>query len=119
MNINYNKEMEKLLEEISREKIVPELLLHSCCAPCSSAVIERLAPYFNISILYYNPNIEPYDEYLKRKEEQIKFIQSINVKNKLDIIDCDYDNEKYHELVKNLEQEKEGEKDALNVMNYV
>ena len=86
----------------------PRLLLHSCCAPCSSAVIERLSNFFDITIIYYNPNIEPYEEYLKRKEEEIKFIENFKTKNKLDMIDSDYDNDKYHELVKGLEQEKEG-----------
>lgn len=110
MNINYNIEMEKILEELKENKIVPSILLHSCCGPCSSAVIERLMNYFNITIIYYNPNIEPFEEYLKRKREQINLLEQIKSKNKLDIIDCDYDNNKYHELVRTLENEKEGGK---------
>ena len=65
--MNYDKEMENLIKTLDH---VPTLLLHSCCAPCSSAVIERLKDHFDITILYYNPNIEPKEEYDRRKEEQ-------------------------------------------------
>lgn len=106
--MNYNVEMEKILEEIKKSNIKPKLLLHSCCAPCSSHVISVLTNYFDITILYYNPNIEPLEEYEKRKQEQIRFIEQYPNKNKLDIIDCDYDNNIFHEMSKGLEQEKEG-----------
>lgn len=106
--MNYHKKMEDIIEENKKNNLVPTILLHSCCAPCSSHVIDVLSKHFNITILYYNPNIEPYEEYLKRKEEEIRFIKEYNNTNRLDIIDCDYDNEKYHELVKGLEDCKEG-----------
>ena len=106
--MNYNIEMEKILEEIKESNITPKLLLHSCCAPCSSHVISVLTNYFDITILYYNPNIEPFEEYEKRKQEEIRFINEFPNKNKLDIIDCDYDNNIFHEMSKGLEQEKEG-----------
>ena len=106
--MNYHKKMEDIIEENQKNNLVPTILLHSCCAPCSSHVIDVLSKHFNITILYYNPNIEPYEEYLKRKEEEIRFIKEYNNTNRLDIIDCDYDNEKYHELVKGLEDCKEG-----------
>lgn len=106
--MNYQKKMEDIIEENQKNNLVPTILLHSCCAPCSSHVIDVLSKHFNITILYYNPNIEPYEEYLKRKEEEIRFIKEYNNTNRLDIIDCDYDNEKYHELVKGLEDCKEG-----------
>ena len=106
--MNYNIEMEKILEEIKESNITPKLLLHSCCAPCSSHVISVLTNYFDITILYYNPNIEPSEEYEKRKQEEIRFINEFPNKNKLDIIDCDYDNNIFHEMSKGLEQEKEG-----------
>ena len=70
--MNYSNILEKELEHIKNEKNIPTLLLHSCCAPCSSYVISYLNNYFNITILYYNPNISPKEEYLKRKEEQIR-----------------------------------------------
>lgn len=106
--MNYNLEMEKVLEEIKNSNTTPKLLLHSCCAPCSSHVISVLTNYFDITILYYNPNIEPFEEYEKRKQEEIRFINEFPNKNKLDIIDCDYDNNIFHEMSKGLEQEKEG-----------
>lgn len=86
-----------------------ELLLHSCCAPCSSHVITYLKDYFNITILYYNPNIEPIEEYNKRKKEQIKLINILNKENNnINILDCDYENEEFIKISKNLEHEKEG-----------
>ena len=106
--MNYNKVMEDMLFKLKEQGVVPTILLHSCCAPCSSHVISTLTEYFNITILYYNPNIEPYDEYLKRKNEEIKFINEYPNINKLDIIDCDYDNDLFHECVKGLEDIPEG-----------
>lgn len=88
-----------------------KLLLHSCCAPCSTAVIERLCDDFEITILYYNPNIFPEEEYLKRKNEEIKYIDIFNKKNpskKVEMMDCDYESEKFYEAVKGLENEREG-----------
>lgn len=108
MNENYYLLFEKQIEEIKNFPSVPNLLLHSCCAPCSSQVISTLTNFFNITILYYNPNIYPKEEYLKRKEEQIKLLNEIESVNKLNIIDCDYDNEVYEQTIKGLEKEKEG-----------
>jgi len=101
MKENYAKLLEKIVEELGYK---PKLLLHSCCAPCSSYVIEYLHDYFDITIIYYNPNIFPKEEYDKRKEEQIRFIKTYN---DVKFIDCDYDNDKYNELVKGLEHEPE------------
>lgn len=105
MNINYHK---LCLEEISKLDKPKNILLHSCCAPCSSYVITFLSNYFNITILYYNPNIYPKEEYEKRKLEQIKLINSLKTKNKLDYLDCDYDNNLYNDLIKGYENELEG-----------
>lgn len=105
MNINYHK---LCLEEISKLKEPKKILLHSCCAPCSSYVITFLSNYFDITILYYNPNIYPYEEYKKRKTEQIKLIKNIKTKNKLEFLDCDYDNNTYNDLIKGYENCKEG-----------
>lgn len=91
------------LEELKNITPNKSILLHSCCAPCSSYVINFLAPYFNITILYYNPNIFPKNEYLKRKEEQIRLINSLKTPNKVDILDCDYDNEIYEKQIKGYE----------------
>lgn len=106
--MNYNKKMEEIISSLKEDNLLPKLLLHSCCAPCSSHVIATLTPYFDITILYYNPNIEPYEEYLRRKEEEIRFIKEYPNINKLDIIDCDYDNDIFHELATNLEEAEEG-----------
>ena len=105
MNSNYHK---LCLEEINKLDSKKRILLHSCCAPCSSYVITFLANFFDITILYYNPNIAPVEEYLKRKKEQIKLINTINTKNKLDFLDCDYDNDIYNNLIKGYEHFPEG-----------
>ena len=97
-----------LKQEIEKLDYTPNLLLHSCCGPCSSYVISYLTNYFNITILYYNPNIYPKEEYLKRKQEQIKLINNIKTKNKLDFLDIDYDYNEFKEFTKGLELEIEG-----------
>ena len=100
MTESYHKLCLKELVTITTPK---KILLHSCCAPCSSHVISFLTNYFDITILYYNPNISPIEEYNKRKEEQIRLINTINTKNKIDILDCDYDNDIYEEKIKGYE----------------
>ena len=105
MNINYHK---LCLEEISKLDKPKKILLHSCCAPCSSYVITFLSNYFDITILYYNPNIAPKEEYIKRKKEQIRLINTLKTNNKLDFLDCDYDNNIYNDLIKGYEECPEG-----------
>lgn len=102
---NYSVELEKILNNLDK---TPTLLLHSCCAPCSSYVLNYLTKYFKITVLYYNPNISPIEEYEKRKQEQIRLINEMDSINPIDIMDCDYDNDKFEELIKGLEEEKEG-----------
>ena len=106
MKENYSNLCEEIINNLDNRK---KLLLHSCCGPCSSYVISYLAKYFDITILYYNPNIYPHEEYLKRKEEQIKVIKELNkeFKNTIDILDCEYDNELYENKIKGLENEPE------------
>ena len=86
--MNFQKELDTILQNIEG---VPSLLLHSCCAPCSSYVISYLTKYFDITVFYYNPNIFPREEYEKRKEEQIRFIREFKTKHPLKFIDCEYD----------------------------
>ncbi len=74
MKRNYQKELDKMIEHLGNQDQAPRLLLHSCCAPCSSYVLEYLSRYFQITVLYYNPNIYPEEEYFKRVEEQKHFI---------------------------------------------
>ena len=107
MNKNADKILEELIEENIKSNKVPRVLLHSCCAPCSSYVIEYLSKYFKLTIFYYNPNISPLEEYEKRKQEQIRLINSMETKNSVDIIDCDYDNDLYESSIKGLEDEPE------------
>lgn len=107
MAINYDKLLIELLEEDSNKEKVPRVMLHSCCAPCSSYVIEYLSQYCDLTILYYNPNIFPRDEYEKRKDEQRRFIDKISTCHMVDMIDCDYENEKYENAIKGLELEPE------------
>lgn len=87
-----------------------KILLQSCCAPCSTAVIERLADEFDITILYYNPNIYPEAEYLKRKNEELKYIDIYNLKNdnKIKFLDCDYESDVFYSKTKGFEAEREG-----------
>ena len=101
MKENYYQLSIKELKKINKKK---KILLHSCCAPCSSHVITYLAPYFDITILYYNPNIFPVEEYNKRKKEQIKLINEININTNINYIDCDYDNELYENAIKGYEE---------------
>ena len=101
MNESYYKLGLKQLENLNGKK---KILLHSCCAPCSSHVISYLTQYFDITILYYNPNISPKEEYEKRKAEQIRLIKEIDKVNKIDIIDCDYDNDVYESKIKGYEK---------------
>ena len=107
-NINENLEMEKEIGRIVEKNETPTLLLHSCCGPCSTCVIERLADYFKITVLYYNPNIYPEEEYYKRKEVELDFIKKFPTKNKVEFLDCDYEPEVFKEKTKGYEHCKEG-----------
>lgn len=111
--INY----QKICDEILENNIGKKVLLHSCCAPCSSYCIEYLSNYLEVTILYYNPNIEPIEEYNKRKEEQIRLINTIKTKYKVDYIDCDYDNDIYKKTIEGLENEQEGGSRCLKCYN--
>ena len=86
----------------------PKLLLHSCCAPCSSGVIDQVFNDFDVTIFFYNPNIYPESEFVKRAEEQVKFLTAIKDDMKVDYIICDYLGQDYENAVKGFEQEKEG-----------
>lgn len=103
MKENYNNLFKNEVANFDKKH---SILLHSCCAPCSSHVISVLKDYFDITIFYYNPNISPIQEYEKRKQEQISFIKQLDCGIK--IMDCDYDNDVYEECIKGLENEKEG-----------
>lgn len=105
---NYQRELEQKIQEIEKNHRVPKLLLHSCCAPCSSYVIEYLSQYFSITVFYYNPNIYPDSEYEKRVEEQKRFIQEFEARYPVDFIPGDFEKECFYESVRGLEGTKEG-----------
>lgn len=77
--VNYDKEMNKIIESHAKSGEKPTLLLHSCCAPCSTACLERLTPHFNVTVYFYNPNIDSIEEYEKRKSEQIRLCTTLGV----------------------------------------
>ena len=99
--INYQNQLDKIIENLGDK--VPTLLLHSCCAPCSSYCIEYLSQYFEITVLYYNPNIYPETEYEKRKAEQKRLISEMQTKYPVKMLDCDFESEKFYEMAKGLE----------------
>ena len=107
-NRNYQKELEKQIERQQREGSVPSLLLHSCCAPCSSYVLEYLAPYFHICDFYYNPNISPKKEYEDRREELRRLIEEMGLSTKVTFLEGTYQPEEFFAMAKGLEQLPEG-----------
>lgn len=106
--MNYQKELDKILEKLTKEERVPKLLLHSCCAPCSSYVLEYLSQYFEITVFYYNPNIYPESEYTKRIWEQQKLIDELPAKHPISFMAGPYDKERFYEMASGLEHVKEG-----------
>ncbi len=101
MKKNYDIEMQKIEKTLVGK---PKLLLHSCCAPCSSACLERLFKSFQVTVLYYNPNIDDDGEYEKRKSEQIRFLKETGY---ADFLDCDHEKELFFRIAAGLENEPE------------
>ena len=106
--INYQRELDHILSGFSREGRVPRLLLHACCAPCSSYVLEYLSAYFQITVFFYNPNIGPRAEYEKRAEEIGRLISCLPVENRARLELGAYEPERFLAAVRGLEQEPEG-----------
>jgi len=109
MNRNYQSESEKIIDKLVFGKKAPKLLLHSCCAPCSSYVLEYLSQYFEITVLYYNPNIYPDEEYEKRVAEQKQFIRQMPCVHPIDFVEGVFEKELFYELVKGYESCPEGQ----------
>ena len=105
---NYSKELGRLIGRLQEEGRVPRLLLHACCAPCSSAVLEYLTQFFSITLLYYNPNIAPYEEYQKREAELGRLVSQMKVVHPVELLPCEYDGQAFAAAAKGLEQEPEG-----------
>lgn len=115
--VNYQKELEKILNtlqekgEAASDWRPPRLFLHSCCAPCSSYCLEYLCRYFLITVFYYNPNISFSEEYRKRVAEQKRLIDAYNKEEKgwpIDIVEGDYEPERFYEMAKGYENCPEG-----------
>ena len=106
---NYQREMEAEIARLEGRR--PALLLHSCCGPCSSAVLERLAEYFRVTLLYYNPNIEPEAEYLHRLSEQKRLLALLP--EEIPLMECTYDHEAYEAFAPAMAEEPEGGKRCL------
>lgn len=102
MKINYDALMQEEIKNFNGQK--KKILLHSCCGPCSTACIERLKNYFDITVIYYNPNIEPTEEYEMRKREQMRLLNILHI----EFLDCDYDNEVWQEITKPFKDDLEG-----------
>lgn len=103
---NYAKELERLIEALGGR--TPTLLLHACCAPCSSASLEYLAKHFSISLLYYNPNISPLEEYEKRLYELRRLVREMSVEHTVSFVPCEYRGEDFVRMAEGLEGEPEG-----------
>ena len=107
--MNYQLVLDNTLKEIIESGKRPKLLLHVCCAPCSSYVLEYLNKYFDITVFYYNPNISSEEEYNKRLNEERRFVSEYPFENSVkEVVNGEYNNELFEETIKGLENEKEG-----------
>ena len=106
--VNYQKAMEDMIRENCTEEKVPRLLLHSCCAPCSSYCISCLAEHFHVTVFYYNPNIYPPEEYTMRVQEQERFIQEFPTRYPVQFVEGSYDSNRFYEMAKGMENLPEG-----------
>ena len=105
---NFQKELDGIIDRNVQGKIVPSLLLHSCCAPCSSYVLEYLSGYFRITDFYYNPNIAPAEEHDKRSEELKRLIKEMPLSHPVRFVSAPYVPAVFYEAVRGLENEPEG-----------
>lgn len=108
MKQNYHIQTEAVIAAHEAAGETPTLLLHSCCAPCSSYVLEYLSQYFAITVFYYNPNIYPDEEYDHRVREQQDFIRKFPAKHPISFVEGDFDKERFYDTVKGLEHIPEG-----------
>lgn len=104
--MDFEREFQKQLSGLNES--TPKLALHSCCAVCSSSVLERLSPYFCVTVVYYNPNITPRGEYERRKSEQIRIINTLEWPNPVSYVDFDYDHGEFLAAAAGYENEPEG-----------
>ena len=107
-NVNFQLELDRILDSVAEGGTPPRLMLHSCCGPCSTYVLEYLSSYFQITVFYYNPNIFPREEYEHRLAEEKRFIREFRGKYPIDMMDGDYDPGAFDQLAQGLESEPEG-----------
>lgn len=105
---NYQKELEVLIERNAKDNVKPSLLLHVCCAPCSSYCLQYLVEHFKITVFYYNPNIHPAEEYSFRVSEVKRLIKEMGLENEVDFIEGEFDPRQFYSCVKGKENCKEG-----------
>ena len=105
---NYQRELDQIIDHLQKEEKVPKLLMHSCCAPCSSYCLSYLAEYFHITIYYYNPNITEQAEYQKRVKEQQRLLGELPVKYPIAFVEGAYEPEVFLAMAKGMEQLPEG-----------
>ncbi len=105
---NYQVDLDYIIRGLEKRGEVPHLLLHACCAPCSSYCIEYLSQYFNITVFYYNPNIAPDEEYRHRVEEIKRFVAEFKTKHPVTLIEGAYEPKRFYEIARGLEKEPEG-----------
>lgn len=108
MNRNYQKELDRIIQK--RGKRMPRVLLHSCCGPCSSSVLEYLTQYFDVTLLWYNPNIYPKEEFDRRFKTQVQLIESMGLADKVSVLAEPWKSADYYARIKGLENEPEGGK---------
>lgn len=106
--INYQKELDKILKRLEEGASGSDAFVHSCCAPCSSYVLEYLSHYFKITVFYYNPNIYPESEYTKRIIEQQKLIKDMQFQYPVSFLAGKYDKERFYAMAEGMEHLKEG-----------
>ena len=106
--VNYQLKMEEIIKKNCSTDRVPKLLLHSCCAPCSSYCLETLAKYFSITVYYDNPNIYPEEEYWMRVKEQQRFIREFPAAHTISFAEGDYDPQRFYDMARGMEEVKEG-----------
>ncbi len=108
MNRNYQKELDRIIQKLGKKR--PRLLLHGCCGPCSSSVLEYLTEYFDVTVLWYNPNIYPQQEFDRRFKALVKLIEDMGLADRVDILAEPWKSQDYYSRIRGLEQEPEGGK---------
>ena len=108
MNRNYQKELDRIIQK--RGQKTPRVLLHSCCGPCSSSVLEYITQYFDVTLLWYNPNLYPKEEFDRRFKTQVELIEKMGLADKVNILAEPWKSEDYYRRIKGLEDEPEGGK---------